>query len=106
MARVELIFATSPRGTPFAEPPLARLQRFLEEEVTPRFPDGFTLYTAYGQWRAPEGDIRRLDTRVLQIWYAPTPENDAKIEAIRDAYKRIWNHVSVMRIDGTDCVAF
>ena len=32
-------------------------EAFLAERITPRFPAGFTVFDAYGQWRAPQGDI-------------------------------------------------
>src|SRR5262245_39608610 len=32
---------------------------FLSEEVTPKFPDGFTVVEGYGQWRDKEGKIVR-----------------------------------------------
>ena len=31
----------------------ARWRQFLAREVTPRFPDGLTVYETYGQWRNP-----------------------------------------------------
>jgi hypothetical protein len=40
--------------------------RFLATEVTTRFPDGFTVFDARGQWRAPGGQkISRERSKVL-----------------------------------------
>lgn len=44
--------------------------------------------------------------RVLQIWYASSPEAEARIQAIREAFKAQFHQLSVMRVDGRDCVSF
>ncbi len=49
---------------------------FLAKEVTPRFPDGLSLFSGYGQWRNPEGRILKEMSRLLLIWYVP----DAAVE--------------------------
>lgn len=103
MARVELLFgATTAKG----EIGEAAWASFLAREVTPRFPDGLTAYSAFGQWKKPDGDIARIPTRVLVIWYAPGERAEARIEAIREAYKSAFDQLSVMRVDGADCVSF
>lgn len=104
MARVELIFGLGlERGGGVSE---AGWLAFLEREVTPRFPDGLTAYDAYGQWRHPEKGIVRLRSKVLQIWYAPSTEAEDKIQTIREAFKTAFHQMSVMRVDGMDCVSF
>ena len=42
---------------------------FLETEVTPRFPDGLTVLTAYGQWRSRSGEVGQGDIARAEIWY-------------------------------------
>jgi hypothetical protein len=42
-------------------------RRFLTEEVTPRYPDGFTVLDAAGQWRDPMGRIIVEDSRNLVV---------------------------------------
>lgn len=104
MARVELIFGLGlTDGTGVSED---AWQRFLAEEVTPRFPDGLTAYDAYGQWQHPARGVVRLRSKVLQIWYAPSPGTEGKIEEIRAAFKSAFKQLSVMRVDGLDCVSF
>src|SRR5215217_3045100 len=44
----------------------AGFARFLAAEVTPRFPGGFTVIDAKGQWRAPGSDrISKERTKLL-----------------------------------------
>lgn len=103
MNRVELIFgATWKRGsiTP------ALWKRFLAEEVTPRFPDGLSTFDIKGQWRNAKGQIVKLPSRILLIWYSPAPDTSVKIDAIREAFNKRYDQESVMRIDGMNCVGF
>lgn len=80
---------------------------FLDREVTPRFPDGFSTLAAAGQWRdAATGGIVREASRALLIWRAPSEETGQAVEAIRDAYKERFRQDSVMRVDDLDCVDF
>jgi hypothetical protein len=63
---------------------------FLDEEVTPRFAEGFAVVDAYGQRRDGQdqgGEIVRSRCRVLVIVH---PDNAAKrgdIDAVREAYR-------------------
>ncbi len=104
MARVQLIFgSTWDDGRLIDE---GAWQAFLRAEVTPRFPDGLTQFEAYGQWKKPDGTIVRLPSRMLLIWYQPAPDASARIDAVREAFKRDYRQISVMRVDGSDCVSF
>ena len=104
MARVELLFATERNdGQPITD---AEWLGFVSRDVTPRFPDGLTELSGRGQWRGPDGVIGASSSRILLIWYTPSAASEAAIEAIRTAYKQQFNQLSVMRVDGGDCVSF
>jgi hypothetical protein len=80
---------------------------FLDHEVTTRFPDGLSVLDVYGQWQgknqsAPE----RLRSKMLIIDYPDSPENRARIEAIRSAWKRKTGDQSVMRVTQPADVSF
>jgi hypothetical protein len=79
---------------------------FLAAEVTPRFPDGLTVLTGYGLWHDARGSLVQETSRLLHVWYAPAADADARIEAIRAAYKARFGQESVPRADGTACVSF
>jgi len=67
--------------------------------VTPRFPDGLSVQDVYGQWRDnKKSTIERLRSKLLVIDHPDTAENRAKIEAIRDAWKRRTGDQSVLRV--------
>jgi hypothetical protein len=104
MARVELLFGLGTRdGGTISD---ADWAAFLDAEVTPRFPAGLTVFSAYGQWRGETGPLTKEASRVLLVWYAPAPDSEHKIEAIRAAYRERFSQDSVMRVDGRSCVSF
>jgi hypothetical protein len=104
MARVELLFgAALGDGSQVSD---QQWHEFVAEQVTPRFPEGLTAFSGHGQWRQADGRITREVSRLLLIWYTPTAAHQAAIETIRAAYKRRFQQLSVMRIDGSDCVSF
>jgi hypothetical protein len=100
MARVELFFGAGGGVT------LRAFAQFLAREVTPRFPDGLSLFEGRGQWRDATGRITREPSRLALIYYRPDRDTDGKIEAIRAAYKRRFHQQSVLRADSSACVAF
>jgi hypothetical protein len=103
MNRVELIFGATWKRGPITP---KMWKRFLAEEVTPRFPDGLSTFDIKGQWRNAKGQIVKLPSRILLIWYDPDPAASAKIDAIRAAFNARYAQESVMRIDGENCVGF
>lgn len=105
--RTELYFSVGPlEGGPGSVNP-ARWREFIDQEVTARFPDGFTAYDAYGQWRDKgAAQPERLSTKVIVILHEDNPRHDADIEAIRLAWKRITGDLSVLRLSQPADVSF
>jgi hypothetical protein len=93
----QLFFGLSrPKGGVVSE---AEWRSFLAETATPRFPAGFTILAAEGQWRqAGSAAILRESSRVLVIVH-PAGEDDAAITALIDAYKMRFQQDSVLRLD-------
>jgi Protein of unknown function (DUF3574) len=103
--QVELYFGASVKGRPFVTE--RAWSKFLDTEVTPRFPDGLTVFDAHGQWRSGDGRIYREATRVLLILYKADAASEGKIEALRDAYKKQFHQEDApLRVDSTVCAAF
>jgi hypothetical protein len=85
----------------------ARWREFLDREVTPRFPDGFSVLDAYGQWRDKGAkEPERLSTKVIVILHENSVQRSRDIEAIRLAYKRITGDLSVLRLSQPAEVSF
>jgi hypothetical protein len=103
MARLELVLGSGLQRGSVGPRAWAR---FIATEVTPRFPDGLTIFEGYGQWRGHSRRITRERSRLVLIWYEPGPKAEAKIEAIRATYKERFRQESVLRADGLSCVSF
>lgn len=79
---------------------------FLDAEVSPRFPDGLSVSDVYGQWKSPAGDFVREDSKALFIVLAGRPDEQQRLDLIRDAYKRRFHQQSVLLVEQKACVAF
>jgi hypothetical protein len=97
--RTELYFGTDKPGG--GKVTADDWDKFLETEVTPRFPDGFTVLEGYGQFKDSGGKIVREASLVLVLFY-PKKQREAvnlKIEELRANYKKHFNQESVLRLD-------
>jgi hypothetical protein len=84
-----------------------RWRGFLDKEVTPRFPDGLTVFDAYGQWRDKGREApSRIWTKVLVILHEDTPSSRAAIDAIRLAWKASTHDQSVLLVSEPVDVSF
>jgi Protein of unknown function (DUF3574) len=79
-------------------------RRFLDEEVTPRFPAGFSVADIDGQYRNAGGMIVR--ERSKQLLIVGRGGDETKLNAIRDAYKRRFSQESVLLVESPVCAAF
>lgn len=84
----------------------AQWQQFIDSEVTPRFPDGFTALTTMGQWRGSNGMIARETGHELVIVHAPLAGTDQKLDEIRAAYKQRYMQESVLLAESLTCAGF
>jgi len=102
--RTELFFGTRQPGGEVSEEEFAR---FVDKEVTPRFPDGLTLLTGYGQHLNLQGTMTRERSRVLILFYPALVGNPGKkIDEIREAYKLAYAQESVLRVESYNVVSF
>ena len=91
----ELYFGRSRPGGLVTE---EQFQRFLRNVVTPRFPDGLTVFDASGQFRTSTGTIIREPTKVLILIYPNSPAKRRAIEEIISLYKTQFQQESVLRV--------
>src|SRR5271165_6171352 len=92
--RSELFFGIGPIDVADSGVSEMRWRAFLDREVTPRFPDGLTVFEAYGHWRRSGQDApSRLRSKVLVILHEDTPANR---DAIRLAWKGATHAQSVL----------
>jgi hypothetical protein len=80
---------------------------FLDREITPRFPDGLTVYDARGQYRdSGRNRIVREPSKVVMIVLPGNPEDMARLNEIADAYKKRFRQQSVGIVLRQACVSF
>jgi hypothetical protein len=97
--RTELFFGSERPNQP--EVSDVEFKQFLDQEVTPRFPDGLTVLKGYGQFREANGAIVQESSFVIVLLYPEEAQHDssAKIEAIRAEYLIRFGQESVLRVD-------
>lgn len=71
---------------------------FLAEVVTPRFPDGLTVWRAEGQWTDPSGVLVEEPVLVLEIVHPASDEADSAMASIADEYRRRFRQDAVLRV--------
>ena len=85
----------------------AQWSDFLGGEVTPRFPDGLTVFQASGQWRDSEtGQIVHEPSFIVMILAPNSPDTLTRLSEIRTAYKARFHQQSVGLTVSQTCVDF
>ena len=102
--RTELYMGMSiPGGSMVSD---ADWEKFLNDVVTPLFPDGFTVLAGRGQYREASGTIAKEPSHVLVFLYRRSERRaaGARVESIRTEYKKRFSQESVLRVDITKSV--
>jgi NADH:ubiquinone oxidoreductase subunit E len=76
----------------------AEFQAFIDAEITPRFPDGLTVYDADGQFLDITGTLIEEPSQVVSLIFEDTPENEQSIDQIIAAYKQQFQQESVLEV--------
>jgi hypothetical protein len=84
----------------------AAFRQFVDEELTPRFPDGLTVLDGGGQWSGPENKLIRESAKVVLIVLPERGSPDRRIDAVRTAYRERFHQDLMMRITAPACVTF
>ncbi|MCC8380754.1 DUF3574 domain-containing protein [Xenorhabdus sp. PB30.3] len=84
----------------------AEWQTFIDQQVTPRFKDGLSVFDAKGQWLGNDGKLARENSKALLLIHTQGKKSETNIEALRSSYKQQFAQDSVMRVDAPVCVAF
>ena len=101
----ELIFGRSIGGR--LEVSEEQWLKFLDEEITPRFPDGLTVYDAAGQWwDKATNRIIREPSKIVLIVLPGGAGDHPRLNEIAEAYKRSFRQQSVGMVVRPACVSF
>ena len=81
--------------------------RFVDREITPRFPEGLSVVDAAGQWQDPvRKRVVREPSKVVTIVLRDSEKGQSEIDAIAQAYKKQFRQQSVGVIVRAACVSF
>jgi hypothetical protein len=101
--QVTLYFGlSSPDGTISA----SDWQSYLEDVVTPHFPEGFTVFDSHGQWKDPEGVIIKEPGKVITHYYTIDDNKSEPINAVIEGFKERHQAQSVIREKNVICLSF
>jgi uncharacterized protein DUF3574 len=81
-------------------------QTFLDEVVTPRFPRGFTVVEAVGQWRGQSGTVERERSEILTLLHGAGEAARGAVAELAAEYKRRFRQEAVLRERTPTCARF
>ena len=82
-------------------------QAFVESDVTPRFPDGFTFLNGHGAWKnAQLGKTIYENSTLLIILHPDTDQNRSNVQAMAEAYRTTFDQEAVLKSHKKVCVEF
>ena len=103
----QLYFGLGPADAPEKGVSEAAWRDFLDKEVASRFPAGLSVVDVYGQWQGKNAKTpERIRSKMLVIDYLKTADNEARIEAIRSAWKQKTGDQSVLKVSQPADVSF
>jgi hypothetical protein len=77
--------------------------QFLERTVTPRFPQGLSVWPASGQWRGNDGTVVREASHVLNLVHTDDAASEQAVQEIVGAYKTQFQQEAVLRVRTSVC---
>jgi hypothetical protein len=91
----DLYFGRSRPGGIISE---QEFQKFLSQEITPRFPEGLTVVDATGQFRNRKGVIIKEPTKIVILIHPNSQKKNQAIQEIINLYKSRFNQESVLDV--------
>jgi len=81
------------------------IRKFVDTEVTPRFPDGVSLVDGGAQWKGEDNRLIREAAKVVLIVLPARGDPAARVEAVRSAYRTRFKQDSVVVMPPPTCTA-
>lgn len=73
-------------------------KRFVDEVITPRFPEGVTLWAAEGQWRDAQGAVIQENVMVLEVIHRGGATAATLIQEIAEEYRQRFKQEAVLHV--------
>jgi hypothetical protein len=94
--QTELFFGLSkPDGTSVTKD---EWNKFVDDYISPKFIEGFTIVDSYGQWTDIDHNIMKENSMLVIIIYKRSPEMDSSISYVINNYKRLFQQGSVLNV--------
>lgn len=79
---------------------------FVADTITPRFPQGLSMFDVRGQWQRPDGTIERENTMMVMLAHPPPAEAGmVLVDEISREYQRRFDQDPVFRsVSQNECV--
>lgn len=81
------------------------LRRFVDQEITPRFPDGVTVVDGGDQWKGSANRMIRQASKVVLVVLPAGGDSQGKVEAVRTAYRSKFRQDPPVVLPPPACVA-
>jgi hypothetical protein len=81
------------------------LRRFVDQEITPRFPDGVSVVDGGPQWTGKSDGLIRDSAKVVLIALPASGDAHRRVQAVRDAYRARFGLDSFVAIPPATCMA-
>lgn len=79
--------------------------QFLREIVTPRFPEGLSVWQASGQWRSASGEVIREPSYVVSLVHPDDTAPNKAVQEIIASYKTRFHQEAVLRVKAHTCMS-
>ncbi|HEX3701411.1 MAG TPA: DUF3574 domain-containing protein [Phenylobacterium sp.] len=97
----QLFFGQRSQGRPWVSETVFR--KFVDEELTTRFPDGLTVMEGGGQWKGRDDKLIREAAKVVLIVLPKGDDAQGRLDAVRQAYRARFDQDAVLRVDPPAC---
>ncbi len=94
------------RDMPGGEVSADEWQEFVENVITPRFPQGLSVWLVYGQWKMADGTIIQENSFALNVLHDNNAASNTFIEEIMSTYKSRYQQEAVLRVKSSACVSY
>lgn len=94
LIRADLFFGRNIRGG--GEVSDSQFQTFVDQEITPRFPDGLTILDGNGQFKDSTNTIIEEPSKIVTLILEDSVKNETAIDDIINAYIQQFNQESVL----------
>lgn len=78
---------------------------FVNEVITPRFPQGLTSWDASGQWQGASGVIERESSHVLHVVHPDAEQDELAVQQIVGQYRTRFQQEAVLRVRSNVCMS-